>query len=1071
MEYESFIAHEGKAHDENPPGRGSGRYPFGSGNRPHQHDWDLISRYDKLVATTPGIKNEEIARELGFYKTDRYGHQVFDDDGNPIGYVTKLKAAISMAGNNIKKDQYEEICWYDNHLDPDTGKHYTDTKIAQLMGLPGESSVRSKRDTVRNGKKDKFLTIADKLKEECDAKGVIDVTKDVSKYLDCSQDDLSKAIISLQDQGYVMKKLNYKNMTNPNFEVNVTALCKPDEDIRRLFKEPERVKAITPVEESMQEKSHDNDIDSAALGRGVGKTPQIALNRIKIRYGDDPDDPGVIRDGLIELRAVRDQNGKLVAACPDLSIGNARYAQVRIAVEGDKYIKGMAVYNEDLPEGCDIRVNSNKPMAKGVDGALKNLEKNQDGTLAKNMFGSAVVQTVQRDQNGEPLRDKNGNQIASAINLVGADMDDAHVEGRWGRWSKNIPAQAATDFPVAVTRQQLQLQAKIHEEQYQEIMAVNNPSVRRNLLIDFADQMDAAACDLKAAPIGGQKTRVLLPVPSLKDNECYAPGLDNGTTVAVIRFPHQGKWETAILKVNNNNPEGKKMFGDGADAIGLNHQVHGILSGADSDGDTGIVIPMTRKNKSTGEFEKVVDIENMPSLEGRVKTDDSGGFKKVKISDFDPTAEYGIDNPRFSSMVNKNGNPTYPYFKTESAKGKEMGIASNLLQDMRSRGCDNLEELCRADMYSMVVIDAKKHKLNYQQAYKDFGIEELKHKYQAHLDATTGEMKFQGASTMVTLASSPSPQPIRSIWKPSEKSIDPETGKKIYDTPYKTTEMKATGPEYVKIPGKNRYLRDENGEKIQATWTGEVKQREDGSYYYEPGTGKGKWEYKERERTEKIPKMNLVDNAYDLIHPDERIKMTPMDRLYADYANHEKALANNARKQWLQEKPIEYNKEAAAKYTTEVKELKAALKQAEQNAPRERQAQFLATSEYNAILNDRGSSLDSEDKRKLRGQCVSDARRRCGALKERVKFTEKQWEAINAGAIHPSTLDKLLRNADKDNYMSLALPKTKRISDAQKIEILTRYSDKKQSYEEIAEAMNISTGSVANVLSDKSLIA
>ena len=1073
MEYEEFIAHEGKAHDENPPGRGSGRYPFGSGNRPHQHDWDLLSRIDKIKATNPGISNADIAKQLGFYKTDRYGHEEFDENGEHKGDPGHLKIARSMAINNKDRDEYEEICWYDNHLDPDTGKHYTNAKIATLMNLPNESTVRDKRTRGRNGNSEKFIKISEELKKECDAKGIIDVTKDVSNFLGCSEDNLNKALVTLQDQGYELKKLNYKNITNPMYEVNVTALCKPGEDTHLLFKQPERVMVLTSVEESIKQRrdgevDHDNDVESAALRRGIGPTPQVSLDRIKIRYGDDPDDPGVIRDGLIELRAVRDQNGKLVAACPDLSLGNARYGQVRIAVEGDRYIKGMAVYNEDLPEGCDIRVNSNKSMAKGIDGALKQLERNKDGSIAKNMFGSAVIQTVQRDQNGNPIIGPDGKQLASAINFVGSynpanPMEDAHVEGRWAKWSKNLPAQFATDLPLAVTRKQLQLQSKIHDEQLQEIMSVNNPSVKRKLLIDYADQMDAAACDLKAAPIGGQKTRVLLPVPSLGDNECYCPGLEDGTSVAVARFPHQGKWETAILRVNNQNAEAKKMIGDGADAIGLNHNVHGILSGADSDGDTGIVIPMTRKNWKTGEFDKVIDIENMPSLVGRVKTDDSGGFKMVRISDFDTSAEYGIDNPRFKDMVNSKGEPTYRYFKTEEAKGKEMGIVSNLLQDMRNKGCENADELFRADCYSMVVIDAKKHKLNYEQAYKDFGIAELKKKYQTHLDAETGKLKEQGASTLVTLASSPSLQPLRAQWKPSNTSIDPETGKKIFKAPKKTTEMKAS-PEFVRIPGTNRYLRDENGDKIQATWTGEVKQKEDGSYYYEPGTGKGKWQYKEQDRMEKIPKMNLVDDAYDLIHPDERIKMSDMDKLYADYANHCKALGNNARKLWLQESPLPYNKEAAKKYATEVNEMKAALTEAKKNAPRERQAQFLATSQYNAILNERGSELDNEDKRKLRGQCLMDARERCGALKDRIKFTEKQWEAINAGAIHPTTLDDMLRNADQDNYMQLALPKSSRITDTMKNEIMSRYESKGQSYEQIAEAMNISTSTVANVL-------
>lgn len=33
---ENYLSHEGRGHDENPPGRGSGRYPWGSGKNPRQ---------------------------------------------------------------------------------------------------------------------------------------------------------------------------------------------------------------------------------------------------------------------------------------------------------------------------------------------------------------------------------------------------------------------------------------------------------------------------------------------------------------------------------------------------------------------------------------------------------------------------------------------------------------------------------------------------------------------------------------------------------------------------------------------------------------------------------------------------------------------------------------------------------------------------------------------------------------------------------------------------------------------------------------------------------------------------
>lgn len=53
------------------------------------------------------------------------------------------------------------------------------------------------------------------------------------------------------------------------------------------------------------------------------------------------------KDGLIELRK----------GVSDISIGDALYAQVIIRYDEDHYIKGMAVYSDDVPTGFDVVVN------------------------------------------------------------------------------------------------------------------------------------------------------------------------------------------------------------------------------------------------------------------------------------------------------------------------------------------------------------------------------------------------------------------------------------------------------------------------------------------------------------------------------------------------------------------------------------------------------------------------------------------------------------------------------------------------------------------------------------------
>ena len=57
----------------------------------------------------------------------------------------------------------------------------------------------------------------------------------------------------------------------------------------------------------------------------------------------------------------------------DLRIGDKRYGQVRIMVDGTHYLKGMAVYKDDLPPGKDIVFNTNKHNTGRKKDAMKEL--------------------------------------------------------------------------------------------------------------------------------------------------------------------------------------------------------------------------------------------------------------------------------------------------------------------------------------------------------------------------------------------------------------------------------------------------------------------------------------------------------------------------------------------------------------------------------------------------------------------------------------------------------------------------------------------------------------------------
>lgn len=1027
---ENFLMHQGVAHDDNPPGRGSGRYEFGSGNRAHQHAWDEYNRYYKFK--NMGMSDREIAAAMGYYRKDKKGNYILDENGNKIPDISSMKRDKQINTALKKRDEYDEIAYYINHTNPATGKTYTATEIGRIMGK-NESSIRSAIETMKNGNFDKTLDAADTLKDALTEKKYLDVGSDISLQLGITPDRLNSTLQMLEQEGYVVHNIYINQLGASNGQqTTIRVLCPPGTTYDELVKNKFDIRTLESVD----------NLDTEFTLKGLEDPVRVPLDRVEVKFDEQG---GTDRDGRIDIRAVRDENGNLVAADPAFSLGNAQYAQVRIATENDHYIKGMAVYNENLPEGTDILVNSNKSITKGKEGALKDLEKDANGDLTSNPFGATVIQTHYIDP-------KTGEEKLSPIQIVGTptqDNSDAHVEGRWGDWSKNLPSQFLAKQSLPLAKQQLMLKTKEVESQFEEIQNMNNPVVKKKMLLDFADQCDSNAVELKASPMAGQSTHVLLPVSSLKENEIYAPNYENGTIVALVRFPHAGPFEIPVLKVNNNNKEAKSFMKNAKDAVGINSATAAQLSGADFDGDTALVIPMTRKNATTGEFDKIVSIKSQQPLAG--------------LKDFNPTAEYGPDNPRNANKIDKNGNPTYKV-PTEDQKQKLMGVASNLITDMYAKGCSDEKDLENAVKFSMVVIDAKKHKLNYQQAEKDFGIDELKKKYQT---ADPSQPNKHGASSLLSRSKSQTEVAARSL----SYDIDEKTGEKIWRAPKNTTKadyekVKVTAPDgysWTDSNGKShksKYMKDSNGKDIYETYDGKIVKNKDGSYSYDSGSGK----YKKvlvgySERTQKSTKMYEAKDARELMssNPSE------MEKVYADYANHMKSLGNKARLASLAVQTPKKDPQAAKEYAAEVKSLQNKLTEAKKNASRERQAQLVATAWVNAAYQ-ANPNMDADDRRKTKGVCLNAARNAVGAHKARVTFTEKEWEAVNKNAVSPSFLDELLKNADSDNYTALAMPKTDKIGSAKRSRVQALYNAG-WTYEEIANATGISTSSISSIVS------
>lgn len=874
--------------------RHSGRYPWGSGDNPYQHSGDFLSRVNELHKQ--GLSEKEIAETMGMS-------------------TGRLRSLKKIAKNERRSAEVAEC----KRL---REEGYSTAKIAEMVGR-SESTVRSLLNPVSEANMDKAMKTAEFLKQQVAEKGMIDVSVGIERELGISKEKMKEAIEILKEEGYKEYPGRIPQVTNPGKYTTEKVLCPPGTEYKEIY-DYDKVHTITNY-----------------ISRDGGETfesfvypKSMDSKRLQIRYAEDG---GIEKDGVIEIRRGVD----------DLSLGNSHYAQVRILVDDSKFLKGMAVYSDDMPDGVDVIFNTNKKKGTPTGDVLKTIKDDPD-----NPFGSLIKAGGQ-----SYYVDKNGKKQLSLINKRAE-------EGDWGEWSNKLPSQFLAKQNMKLINKQLDLAKADKLAEFDEICSLTNPTVKKHLLQSFADDCDAAAVHLKAAALPRQSYQVILPITSMKDTEVYAPNYRNGEQVALIRYPHGGTFEIPILKVNNKHADAVRILGKTPkDAVGINNKVAERLSGADFDGDTVMVIPVG-KNK----------ISSKPPLEG--------------LKDFDPKTSY----PEVKGMK----------YMTKGATQTEMGKISNLITDMTLKGANDTE-LARAVRHSMVVIDAEKHKLNYKQSEIDNGIPALKKKYQGRIDE---DGKYhEGASTLISRAKSETQVP--------------------------------------KTKGSAQINKD----------TGEVSYKLANETYTDPRTGKVKI------RTQTSKKMSQTKDAYTLVSEAN----TPQERAYADYANRMKALANQARKEMVSTKEFTRNSSAAAAYKKEVSDLKAKINIAALNAPKERAAQRIANSVVKAKKQS-NPDINKKEIKKISQQALTAARIKVGAKRTPVKVTDKEWEAIQAGAITKTMLNDIIKYADIDDIKQKAMPRTTTSLSEAKVNKINSMRNSGYTTREIADALGVSSSTVSKYL-------
>lgn len=650
--------------------RRSGRYPWGSGDNPYQHGGDFLARVEELQRL--GKTEKQIADELHLSTTD-------------------LRMQVRVAKHERRALQADRA----RSLRED-GK--TLDEIASILGYVNDSSVRALLNENTAANKNKAQATAEILKKELAEKGAIDVGTGVERQLGVSTGVLQEALFILETEGYNRYGVGVPQVNDPKKRTITPVISVPEIDQREVYQNLDLVKSVGDYHSTDGGESWDKREYPASIDSG----------RVKILYGDEG---GALKDGVIEIRR----------GVADLDLGDSHYAQVRILVDGTHYLKGMAMYSDDMPDGADIVFNTNKHTGTPKMDVLKKIQDDPD-----NPFGALIKANGQSH-----YIDADGNEKLSAINKL-------KEEGDWDKMSKNLSSQFLSKQPIQLIKKQLDLTYADAADEFSEICSLNNPTVKRKLLLDFADECDSAAVHLKAAALPRQSTQVILPLNAMKETEIFAPNYRDGEKVVLIRYPHGGTFEIPELTVNNKNPTAVSVLGKNIrDAVGINPKVAERLSGADFDGDQVVVIP-------TG---------------GRVKIQSTPALKDLK--DFDPKTDYSTEGKTGVRLLAKG-----------AATQRQMGEISNLITDMTLKGATE-PEIARAVKHSMVVIDAAKHKLDYRQSEKDNGIAELKKKYQG-FDDETGH--HGGASTLLSRRK----QDVEVPERQGSGVIDPLTGKVVY---------------------------------------------------------------------------------------------------------------------------------------------------------------------------------------------------------------------------------------------------------------------------------------------------
>lgn len=400
--------------------RRSGRYPWGSGDNPYQHSGDFLSRVEEM-------------KKSNFTFTDKDGKT----------YTGEVAIAKSM-GLSTTQFRTQMSLAKDERRSADVAtakalreKGYSLNEIADKMGFANDSSVRSLLNESSEARMNQARLTADFLKQQIAEKGMIDVGTGVERELGISKEKMNQALYILEMEGYPVYGGGVPQVTNTGKQTNIKVLCPPGTEHKEIY----NFENVHSVRDYV---SHDGGetFDKFVYPKSMDS------KRMQICYAEDG---GIHKDGVIEIRRGVD----------DLSLGNSHYAQVRILVDDNRYLKGMAVYSDDLPPGVDVRFNTNKKKGTPPEDVMKKIKDDPD-----NPFGSLIKAGGQ-----SYYTDANGKRQLSLINKRAE-------EGDWGEWADKLPSQFLSKQSLQLVNKQLNLAASDKMAEFDEICSLTNQPLK-----------------------------------------------------------------------------------------------------------------------------------------------------------------------------------------------------------------------------------------------------------------------------------------------------------------------------------------------------------------------------------------------------------------------------------------------------------------------------------------------------------------------------------------------------------------------------------------------------------------